>query len=163
MIGEPGRAESWALLGERYRAGGWLAEAAACYREAERLEPAAFRWSYLLGHVLTESDLRASADAFARALAIDDAYAPAHLHYAERLVQLGRAEEAQNAARRASLLEVPADGWCRLFQAAIERGTASTEFRPSGANPIRVISDQGLCPIEGFIRPPGQREEPIAD
>ena len=66
LLDDTTRPESWFRLGERYRSAGWNDEAAVCYREAQRLEPEHFRWAYLLGHALMESDPPAAAAALDR-------------------------------------------------------------------------------------------------
>ena len=45
-------------------------------------------------------------------------------------------------------------------QPLIESGTASMEFRPAGPEPFRLVSDQGVCPLVGFIQPLSTVGEP---
>ncbi len=45
---------------------------------------------------------------------------------------------------------IPNSDACRRI---IERGRASLEFRDSGPDPFRLITSDGRCPIEGFVRP----------
>jgi tetratricopeptide (TPR) repeat protein len=102
---EPRSARAWGELGDRYRAESWFAEAAACYREAQRLEPSTFIWPYRLGKCLRLDDPSEAALALARALELDDDYPPAHLHYARTLVNLGRFDEAREHFEQARRLE----------------------------------------------------------
>jgi tetratricopeptide (TPR) repeat protein len=101
----PESTEAWARLGARYRAGNWLAEAAACYAQAERLEPDEFAWPYRRGLALMFSDLEEAVDALARALEIDPYYVPAIVHHAQRLVRLGAYDSARSQFERALELE----------------------------------------------------------
>jgi len=102
---EPGSAGAWGTLGARYRAGNWLAEAGECYAQAERLEPNEFAWPYRRGLALRFSDLETAVAALARALEIDPFYLPAIVHHAQRLVRLGREDEARSGFERALELE----------------------------------------------------------
>ncbi|MDE0506695.1 MAG: hypothetical protein OXI86_21680, partial [Candidatus Poribacteria bacterium] len=72
----PASAAAWGRLGHVYLAHEWRAEAADCYRNAVKIEPGAFRWLYYLGRTL-DNDPAKAADVYARALALDEAYAPA--------------------------------------------------------------------------------------
>ncbi len=98
----PRNAAAWGALGDRYRAGLWLEAAAAAYRHAARLEPAEFRWPYLIGHALSHHDLEGAAAALARAIEIDPRYTPARLLLAQRLARLGRADEARQQFEQAA-------------------------------------------------------------
>ncbi len=101
----PADATAWGGLGDRYRVEGWRSEAASCYREAERLEPTRFRWPYRLGLSLRADDPERAAGALARAIALDDGYAPAHLHQALTLTALGRFDEAGRQFEQAHRLD----------------------------------------------------------
>ena len=39
-------------------------------------------------------------------------------------------------------------------QPLLAKGRASIEFRVAGPEPYRLVSGEGFCPIDGFIRPP---------
>ena len=168
LADDPSLAESWARLGERYRAGAWMDESAACFREARRREPDVFRWSYLLAHALMKRDPHAAAKAFEQALALDDDYAPAHLHYAERLVQLGRGDEAReqfeavlrleadnvHAAVGLAKLELDAD----LLDAARRRLEAALAVDPRHGDARRTLAQVYL----GLGRAERAQEQSVA-
>ena len=92
---EPGSAELWAALGDRYMAHRWHTAAAECYGRAENVEPQEFLWPYLGGLALESENPAAAAEAIARALELDERYAPAHVAYAECLVRTGDSESAR--------------------------------------------------------------------
>lgn len=76
--------------------------AAACFANAALLAPRDFRWPYMLGVARQEAgDLAPAAEALASALAIDDAYAAAHLRLAEIELARNRVAIAEAAFRRA--------------------------------------------------------------
>ncbi|MDE0300810.1 MAG: tetratricopeptide repeat protein [Candidatus Poribacteria bacterium] len=96
----PASAAAWGRLGHVYLAHEWRAEAADCYRNAVKIEPGAFRWLYYLGRTL-DNDPAKAADVYARALALDEAYAPAHIHYANALRSSGKSKIAGRHFERA--------------------------------------------------------------
>lgn len=76
--------------------------AAACFANAALLAPRDFRWPYMLGVTRQEAgDLAPAAEALASALAIDGAYAAAHLRLAEIELARNRVEIAEAGFRRA--------------------------------------------------------------
>ena len=76
--------------------------AAACFANAALLAPRDFRWPYMLGVTRQETgDLAPAAEAFASALAIDPAYAAAHLRIGEIELARNRVSVAEAAFRRA--------------------------------------------------------------
>jgi tetratricopeptide (TPR) repeat protein len=98
---DPGSSDHWGALADRYMAHGWRREAATCYAEAERLDPARFDWPYLLGHALSLRDLEGAHAAFERAVAIDGAYLPARIYLAQTLVRLDRFDAARTQFEQA--------------------------------------------------------------
>ncbi len=102
----PESAEAWAALGARYYAHDWYAESVACYRRAAALEPGKFEWEYRKGYGLFNlDDLEAAAAAFARAIEMRPAHAPAHAMLAETLARQGRDEEARPHYEEAARLD----------------------------------------------------------
>lgn len=77
-------------LGMIFQAYGKFEAAEACFRRAQTLAPASFRWTYLLGHV--EGWLGKYAEAVAHlqaAIKLDPDYAPAKVRLAELLFDTG--------------------------------------------------------------------------
>ena len=72
----------------------------ASYRNAARIEPGAFRWRYYLGRAV-DNDPASAEVVFAQAIALDAAYAPAHIHYANALRNSGKFKIAQRHFERA--------------------------------------------------------------
>jgi tetratricopeptide (TPR) repeat protein len=101
----PGSVRAWGDLGHRLGAHQWSDEAAVCYAYAEELDPDDFRWPYLLALTRLRVAPEVAAEALARALRLEDAYAPAHVYYGQTLVRLGRSEEARGHFERASALD----------------------------------------------------------
>jgi len=105
VLKDPTDPANWGALGDRYRAHHWFAEAAQCYRRAEQLAPGQFVWSHRLGISLMDSGRYDDASqALARAIAVDESYAPTHEARARTLMQLGRMEQAREHYVRASEL-----------------------------------------------------------
>ena len=96
----PGSAAAWGRLGHVYLAHEWRADAARCYRNAAKIDPDAFRWLYYLGRAIQNAPVEA-ADVLARAIDLDSKYAPAHIHYANALRNIGKFEIAQRHFERA--------------------------------------------------------------
>ena len=96
----PGSAAAWGRLGHVYLAHEWRAEAARCYRNAANIEPDAFQWLYYLGRAVDNDPVKA-ADVYARAIELDAAYAPAHIHYANALRSSGNSKIARRHFERA--------------------------------------------------------------
>ena len=99
---EPYSAPRWGDLGKLLRTAQLFTDAAACYAQAERLDPHNPRWPYLQGEALRLSDSRAALPPLERAAALagDREIAP-HLRLGELLLTLGRNEEAERHLRRA--------------------------------------------------------------
>ena len=95
-----GSAAAWARLGHVYLAHEWRPEAARCYRNAATIEPDAFRWLYYLGRALDNVPVEA-AGVLAKAIALNSRYAPAHIHYANALRNIGEVKVAQQHFERA--------------------------------------------------------------
>jgi tetratricopeptide (TPR) repeat protein len=136
---DPESATAWGKLGHVYMAHDWHAEAIPCYQRATELEPESFRWLYFLGRSF-KSDPAMAADVFARAIALDSTYAPAHVYFAESLKHLGRFSEAQRHYHRAAQLD-PLNPYSELrlgqlalsakrFKAARDHLQRSTELHP---------------------------------
>lgn len=140
----PGSAAAWGALGNLYLVHDWAGEAAMCYRRAIDVEPAAFRWHYYLGISLGLADPASAADAFARAIALDGTYAPAHVRYAETLTLLGRFEAAGRHYQRAVELD-PRNPYSALRQG--ERALAEKRFERARDHLRRALALN-----------PGQRE-----
>ena len=96
----PESAAAWGRLGHVYLAHEWSAEAAQCYQNAAQIEPDAFRWLYYHGRAVDNDPVKA-ADVYARAIALDAAYAPAHIHYANALRNSGKFKIAGRYFERA--------------------------------------------------------------
>jgi tetratricopeptide (TPR) repeat protein len=102
---DPRSAEAWGRLGHRLGAHQWSAEAGDCYARAEALDRRDFRWPYFLALTRLRTEPEAAAEALARAIRLDDSYAPAHVYYGQTLVRLGRSEEAREHFERATALD----------------------------------------------------------
>ena len=104
---DPYSAQYWGDLGKLLRAGQFVPEAAACFAEAERLEPSNLRWPYLQGEALRLLDNSAALAPLERAATLagsGDTVAPS-LRLAEVLLALGRNEGAEKQLRRALEIE----------------------------------------------------------
>lgn len=100
VFSNPDSAAAWGRLGHVYLAHEWRVEAARCYRNASNIEPDAFRWLYYLGRAV-DNDPATAEDVYARAIALDSTYAPAHIHYADALRNSGKFKIAQRHFERA--------------------------------------------------------------
>ena len=100
VVSNPDSAAAWGRLGHVYLAHEWRAEAAQCYRNAAQIEPDVFRWLYYIGRAV-DNDPVTAADVYARAIALDAAYAPAHIHYANALKNSGKIKIAGQHFERA--------------------------------------------------------------
>lgn len=81
--------------GRHYQAYGLAAAGEACYRRAEQLDPADYRWPYLLGLLLfDDSRLDDAAAAFERALRRPEKYYPALVRLAGIYLTQGRLADA---------------------------------------------------------------------
>jgi tetratricopeptide (TPR) repeat protein len=106
VLQEPRSARAWADLGDVLMANELESEAAACYAQAERLDPSDPRWPYQQGGVLINLGRREEAVAFLRraadrAAARQDANPAPWLLLAETLLTLGRLDEAEDLLRAA--------------------------------------------------------------
>ena len=82
-----------------YLAHEWRPEAARCYRNAATIEPDAFRWLYYLGRALDNVPVEA-AGVLAQSNRFElDRYAPAHIHYANALRNIGEVQSCATAFR----------------------------------------------------------------
>jgi tetratricopeptide (TPR) repeat protein len=100
---EPYSAPLWGELGAILRSAQFLPEAAACYAQAEQLDPPNPRWPYLQGEALRLIDCRAALSPLQRAAALGREIEPIapRLRLAEVLLALGRYEEAEQQLRQA--------------------------------------------------------------
>jgi len=110
---------AWSML---LAAHDWRVEAAAGFARLEQLEPGEFRWPYLQAVLLATSDVAAALAALERALALDAAYAPAHVAHGRLLQDDGRDAEARAAFERSVALDARLlDGWLALGQLELQR------------------------------------------
>jgi tetratricopeptide (TPR) repeat protein len=132
VLAEPKSAPAWGELGMAFAAHGYEPEAAHCFTEAERLDPADPRWPYFRGLFAavnqpeqTVAHLRRALDvgsAPGRAIA-PDALAVIRLKLAETLFEQGAVDEAESLFR-VELARTPDDPRARfgLAQVALTRG-----------------------------------------
>ena len=100
VVSKPDSASAWGRLGHVYLAHDWRVEAAQCYRNAAKIEPDVFRWIYYLGKAVDNNPVKA-VEVFARAIALDSTYVPAHIHYANALRHTGKFKAARLHFERA--------------------------------------------------------------
>ncbi len=96
----PGSAVAWGHLGHVFLAHEWRTDAARCYENAAKIEPDVFRWIYYLGKAVDNNPVKA-VEVFARAIALDSTYVPAHIHYANALRHTGKFKAARLHFERA--------------------------------------------------------------
>ncbi len=101
VLAAPYDADAWGALACTFDVHDYPAEAAACYRRAQRLDPDEFRWPYFLGRALVMTDQDAAIVNLRRAAAIRDDYAPLHVHLGRSLILQERPDEAAAAFARA--------------------------------------------------------------
>ncbi|RKU33769.1 hypothetical protein C6499_00800 [Candidatus Poribacteria bacterium] len=101
----PDDAKAWGYLGHVYLSHGWEVPAIPCYSQASRLAPNEFKWLYFLGRLTKQRHPEAAVKHLTRALALDAAYAPAHLYLASALRILGKFDEAQQHLKHAKRLQ----------------------------------------------------------
>ena len=96
-------AERWGGLGSVYDAHGLQVEAEACYRQAMRLDPSDFRWTYLLAVVreIQGADVPEIEDLFGSAADLRADYAPIHVRLGDALSLRGEHAAAREAFARA--------------------------------------------------------------
>jgi tetratricopeptide (TPR) repeat protein len=109
VLKEPRSAHAWGVLGDVFMANELEAEAAACYAQAERLDPSDPRWPCHQGGVLLNQGQRDEAVAFFRratdrAAARKDTNAAPWLLLSETLLTLGRLDQAEEILRPALAL-----------------------------------------------------------
>jgi len=113
----PGSAEAWGELGSAF-ARQCDAEALVCFRNAERLEPENYRWSYLQGACHADRDARQALDCFARSARLAPDLPHVQLRLADYLLEQGDLAGARLAIER-SLSVDPEDPHAHLSQARL--------------------------------------------
>jgi tetratricopeptide (TPR) repeat protein len=113
----PGSAEAWGALGSAF-ARQCDAEALVCFRNAERLEPANYRWSYLQGACQADHDTRQAIECFARSARLAPDRPHVQLRLADYLLEQADLAGARLAIER-SLAVDPADPHAHLSQARL--------------------------------------------
>lgn len=110
-------------LGMALEANGFPEAARASYRQAEALAPDDFRWPYFDALLAARDGAFQNAlDTLARALRIDDRYAPAWLWRGDWLLRLGDLEQSRTAFERAAQLGASAQGALGLAMVDIAAG-----------------------------------------
>ena len=114
---------AWGAYGMVLDAHRQTGRAEIAYREARRLDPDDFRWTYHLAGLLDYKDPKEAAELFEDAVTIDPDYGPARVRYGETLEKLGRLDAAEEQFRRATRL-TPDDplAWFGLGRSALARG-----------------------------------------
>jgi tetratricopeptide (TPR) repeat protein len=101
---EPRSAHAWGFLGKVLRAHHFNEPAAACFRQAERLDGSDPRWPFFLGSYLLESDVEAALPYLRRAADLaeqsEEGSPVPRLVLAEVLFHAGQREEAEANFRR---------------------------------------------------------------
>ena len=98
------RSTAYGQLGTLLLAGEYLVEAETCFRNAQRLAPDVFRWSYYLGHVYkTTGRLTQAVEQFEQVLRLRPGDLPTLVWLGQVLIDLGQPEAAE-------LLLADADG-----------------------------------------------------
>jgi tetratricopeptide (TPR) repeat protein len=113
VLEEPRDGERWGRYGMVLDAHGLDVEAEAAYARASALDPSDFRWPYFHAALLEAASLDRAVEAYRRALAIRDDYAPAHLRLAKALELQNRDDEARSSYQRAAELD-PEDAFAPL-------------------------------------------------
>ncbi|MFV1966432.1 MAG: tetratricopeptide repeat protein [Pirellulaceae bacterium] len=91
----PRTGSPWGRLGMCLMAHHYLDEADYCFLQAVEFQPAEIRWRYYRAVLLEETDLAASADAYASTLEMEGKYGAGRLRYATVLLRLNRTDEAR--------------------------------------------------------------------
>ncbi|HVS03592.1 MAG TPA: tetratricopeptide repeat protein [Thermoanaerobaculia bacterium] len=125
---------SWGRMGRLFHAYGLLPQAAACYRNAARLEAEERRWPYLLGAVYQQQgELEPALEALSRALDLAPGDPPSLLRLGEVALSLDRLEVAGEhfaAAGAAPAYRAAAEwGLARVAMARGDAGEAADRFR----------------------------------
>ena len=151
------RARAYGEMGKIYHAYAFLEAAAACYRNAQVLQPDEFRWSYYLGHAYRQAGKREPAgENFWRALGLiqldmsvrSDQGVVALCWLGETYLELNRAAEAK-AFFEGALAENPRSAWAmsqlgKLAAAAgdskgaVQYYTDTLKIAPQASN-IRIL------------------------
>ena len=120
------RASSIGELGNLYQAYGLAGEAEICYRNAEKLDPEAFRWPYYLCQLFGRTNkMSAAVEACQRAAKLDETHVAVRIRLAELLTFLNRPEEAAPLFEAALALDAEAAAaHFGLAQLAVSRGDA---------------------------------------
>jgi tetratricopeptide (TPR) repeat protein len=100
----PRAAEAWGRYGMTLDAHRYAGAAGAAYRYAAELDPRDFRWPYFLGALYETEAPGEAARWLEAAVAIDGAYAPAHVRLARTLEALDRRDQALQHYREAMRL-----------------------------------------------------------
>lgn len=103
--GNPRSGKAWGRLGMVLRAHEFGTEANACLALAEKLDPRAFLWPYILGLSLQSTDPERASAAFRRAAGLDRTDALPHLRLGELLLEHGQGPEAAEEFQQALALE----------------------------------------------------------
>lgn len=85
----PRQAAAWGDMGAALRAHDFPPEAEACFRNAQRLDPADYRWPYLLGVCLATRDAPEALAQFRRAASLSGSRTHVQLRLAELLIDQG--------------------------------------------------------------------------
>ncbi len=118
VLNQPTSAAAWARYGHVLFIHFFRPEAVACYRRATQLEPHDFRWWYYFGKSQAKTDSAAAREALARALELDDNYAPLHAAYAGLLEEVGGGPALAHHLKRAVELD-PDSETSLLLRAAL--------------------------------------------
>ncbi len=122
----PGNAEARGRLAIAYEMNDFDDDATVAYRQAEALDPGEFRWPYFLALLAAgQGKPQAALESLDRALALDPDYAPAWLWKASLLRDLGDADAAMAAYRRARELGAEVHAVAGLAQLALRQSRAN--------------------------------------
>jgi tetratricopeptide (TPR) repeat protein len=101
VLADRGSAIAWGDLGAVLRAHDYGPEAEACFRNAARLDPADYRWPYLLGVSLSTTDVNSSLEYLRIAAKLASDRPHVQLRLAEALLGQDMLDEASAAIDRA--------------------------------------------------------------
>lgn len=102
---DPDSAQAWANLAMVLDIHGFKAESIPCYKQALKLSPDRFDWSYYCATALSETGSLEAFEWFKRCQVFRPDYAPLHTVYARALYNAGRFEDATQAFQRALALD----------------------------------------------------------
>lgn len=139
-------AESWGRLGMAYQAHEFNGAAAECYGQAARMAQDQYRWPYLQGMALTNSDPEQAAVLFERAVQLDPSNPAVYVRYGDLLLNLGRSLEARRQYERA--LAQDADSTHALY------GLAQTDLLSGDPQAARKRLERArqIAPFHGEVR-----------